>query len=77
MVRFADAQVLEEDLVQFVVVVLPGMHQHVLAVLVQLGHDPRQANDFRAGAYYGDNFQLFHCSSLFKTAQASVPTARA
>jgi len=34
-----EAEILEEDLVQLVVVVLPGVHQDLIAVLVdQLGH---------------------------------------
>ena len=57
-IRPADAQVLEEDAVEFVVVVLAGMHQHVFAVLVQRGQHPRQADDLRAGADDGGDFQL-------------------
>jgi hypothetical protein len=33
MIRLADAQVVEKDLVQFVIVVLPGVHQDMLAML--------------------------------------------
>ncbi|MNZ68548.1 hypothetical protein D3C78_868180 [compost metagenome] len=77
MIRFADVQILEEDFIQLIIVVLPSMHQHMLAVLVQLGHDPRQTDDFRTRAHYGDHFQLFHCNFPFETTQASVPTGRA
>ena len=39
MVRPADLELLEEDLVQFVVVVLPGVHEHVAGLPVQFGDD--------------------------------------
>ena len=42
-IRLADAQVVEEDLVQLVVVVLAGVDEHVLAVLVQLRPAPATA----------------------------------
>ena len=41
MVGLAHAQLVEEDLVELVVVVLAGVHEHVLAVLVELGHHDR------------------------------------
>ncbi len=41
-VRLADAEFLEEYLVQLVIVVLPGMHQHVGDAAVELGDDARE-----------------------------------
>src|SRR5690554_1343756 len=73
-VRLADAQVLEEDFIQLEIVVLAGVHQNVLAVLIQLGHHPGQTNNLRPGADHGHYFQFFHGSSRF--GQASVPTGR-
>ncbi|MNR28400.1 hypothetical protein D3C85_1457240 [compost metagenome] len=60
MVRFADAQVLEEDFVEFVVVVLSGMNQDVIAMAVQAREHARQPNDFRPGADDGGDFKFFH-----------------
>src|SRR5690554_45987 len=74
-VRLADAQVLEEDFIQLEIVVLAGVHQNMLAVLIQFGHYPRQTNNLRPGADHGHYFQFFHGSSRF--VQASVPTGHA
>ena len=60
MVGLAHAEIVEEYLVQFVVVVLPGVHQHMIAMLVQPGHHPRQADDLRPRADDGHDFQLLH-----------------
>ncbi|MNL15546.1 hypothetical protein D3C87_1365370 [compost metagenome] len=59
-VGLAHAQVVEEDLVEFVVVVLAGMHEHVFAMLVQPSQHARQANDFGPGADHGHDFEFFH-----------------
>ena len=59
-VRFANAQVLEEDFIQLEIVVLAGVHQNMFAMLIQPGHHTRQANNFRPGADHGHYFQLFH-----------------
>ena len=50
MVGLADAEVVEEDLVELVVVVLAGVDQHVVAVPVELGDHPRQPDDLRPRA---------------------------
>ena len=47
MVRRADLEVVEEDLVELVVVVLAGVDEQMVAVLIELGDDPRQADDLR------------------------------
>ena len=67
MIRLADAEVIEKDLVQFVIVVLAGMDQHVLAILVQLGHHPRQADDLRPRADHGGNFHFFHVKPCWQS----------
>ncbi len=60
MVGLAHFQILEEDLVEFVVVVLAGVHQDMVAMLVERCHHPRQADDFWPGADHGHDFQFFH-----------------
>ncbi|MNZ93149.1 hypothetical protein D3C78_1122060 [compost metagenome] len=48
-VRLADLQVVEEHLVEFVVVVLPRMHQHVVDLAIQLGDHPAHLDQLRTG----------------------------
>ena len=60
MVRLADLQVGEEDLVELVVVVLAGVYQDVIGVLVENRHHPGQADDLRAGADDRHDFHSFH-----------------
>ena len=57
-IRLADAEVVEKNAVELVIVVLAGMHQRVLAMRVQRGHHPRQADDLRARSDDGGDFQL-------------------
>ena len=66
-VRPTDAQVIEEDPVELVVVVLAGVHQDVVAMCVQRGHHPRQADDLRPGADDGGDLQLAHAHTLLAT----------
>ncbi|MCY1437591.1 hypothetical protein D9M71_537580 [compost metagenome] len=40
-VGFANTQILEEDLIELIIVVLAGVHQHMLTMLVQCSHDAR------------------------------------
>ncbi|MNT52961.1 hypothetical protein D3C72_1900190 [compost metagenome] len=74
MIRFADPEILEKYFIQLVIVILTCVDQYVIAILIQRSDDTRQANDFRTGAYYSDDFQLFHCDSHSQYDQASVPT---
>jgi hypothetical protein len=64
MIGLTNTEILEKNLVQFVIVVLPGMHQDVFTVFIQLGNHPRQANDFGTSPHDRDNFQLFHFNTL-------------
>ena len=75
MIWLANAQVLEKDLVNLLVIVLASVDQHVITVLVQRCHDTRQTNDFRARAYHCNNFQLLHFKAYSLCDQAWVPTA--
>src|SRR3970282_86502 len=50
MVRPAVLELLEEDFVQFVVVVLPGVHEDVARLAIQFGDDARELDDLRARA---------------------------
>ncbi len=61
-VRLADAEVLEEDVVEFVVVVLPGVHQHVPGVCVKRGNDARHLDQLGACAH--DGHDLKHAAAL-------------
>jgi hypothetical protein len=53
MIRFPDAEILKKDFIQFIIVILAGMHQDMLGVAVQLADDPAKLNDFRTGTYDG------------------------
>ena len=50
------SEVVEEDLVQLVVVVLPGVDDDVVDVAVERGHHARQADDLGPGADNGGDF---------------------
>ena len=63
-VGLAHAEILEEDLVELVVVVLAGMHEHVVAMPVERGDDARQPDDLRPGADDGHDLQLVHRHDL-------------
>jgi hypothetical protein len=39
MIGLADTQIIEEDLIQLIVVILPRVDQHMLGVAIQLGND--------------------------------------
>ena len=60
MVRLADLQVGEEDLVQFIIEVLAGVDQDVIGVLVESRHHPGQAYDLGAGTDDRHHFHSFH-----------------
>ena len=59
-IRLAHTQVVEEDLIQLVVVVLAGVHQDMVAVFVERGQHPRQANDLGPCTNHGYDFEFFH-----------------
>lgn len=63
-IGLAQAEILKKDLVQFVVVILSGMHDHVIHVAVERGHDPRQPDDLRARAQDGHYLDPLHCVRL-------------
>jgi hypothetical protein len=56
MVRLAQFQILEEDLIQLVVVVLARVDDHMVHVSIQRRHDARQPDDFRASSNDGGSF---------------------
>ncbi|OPZ10397.1 MAG: hypothetical protein BWZ06_01911 [Bacteroidetes bacterium ADurb.BinA261] len=62
-VRFANPQVVVKYFIEFVIVVLPRMHSHVLNGFrfVELGHNTRKTNDFRACSYDCEYFNAFYC----------------
>jgi len=76
MIRLADAQVVEEYLVELVIIVLSGMDDHVLAMLVQPRHHTRQTNDLRAGSHHGQDFHFFHICIRTKNRTEPNDTAR-
>ena len=64
MIGAAQLQFVEENLVQFVVVVLPRVNQHVIGIPVQLGQHARQANDLRPRSHHRHDFEfLLHDAS--------------
>jgi len=60
-VRLAEAQVLEKDLVQRVVPVLPRVDEDVVEVEVHLFEDLAQADDLRARTHDRHDFQAMRC----------------
>ena len=69
-VRLAQLEILEEDLVQLVVVVLAGVHRDVIGRLVQRGQDAGQADNLGAGAEDGGDFHVG--SPCFSTGRNAV-----
>ena len=59
-VRLTDTQVVEEDLVELVVVVLPGVDDGEVEVLVGLADHLRELDDLRACAHDDHEFKLAH-----------------
>jgi hypothetical protein len=59
-IRPADAEVLEEHLVEFVVVVLAGVDQGVLAIAVEAVDHARQPDDLRPRADDGHDPEPSH-----------------
>jgi hypothetical protein len=57
-------QIVEEDLIEFVVVVLAGMNKDVIARFVQPRDDPRQENDLGPRANDRHDSQTLHQFSL-------------
>ena len=53
-----EAQVLEEHAIQVVVVILPRVREETVEILAALVDDGRKADDFGAGAYDNQEFQL-------------------
>ena len=45
MIGFADAKIVKEDLVEFVIIVLARMHEHMVAMLVEASQHARQPDD--------------------------------
>ncbi len=60
-IRAADSEIVEKHLVQLVVEILPGMHQHVLEVLLQGGDDAAHLDQFRPRA--DDGHDLTHVTA--------------
>ncbi|MCY1244887.1 hypothetical protein D9M72_579870 [compost metagenome] len=60
MVRFTNPQILEEDFIEFIIVVLAGMDQNMFAMSIQRRHDARQTDDFRTGTNDSNNFHFLH-----------------
>ena len=54
------AEFFEEDAVQFVVVVLTGVDQHVVGDFFQHCQHPREPDDLRTGADNGHNLEFAH-----------------
>jgi len=52
-VRPAEAQIFEENLIELIVVVLPSVNEYVVRVLLKGSDDPRKANDLRSRSYDG------------------------
>ena len=63
-IRPLHPQILEEDLIQFVVVVLPGVDQDMLAVLVEALEDPREPDDLRPRPHHRHHLQTLHPSTF-------------
>ncbi|MNG06734.1 hypothetical protein D3C84_899950 [compost metagenome] len=55
-IRLTDIQVIEENLVQFIVKVLPGVNQDVLSMGIELGNNPRHFDQLGTGP---DNSHYF------------------
>ena len=55
-VRLANLQIIEEDLVQFVIVILPGVDDDVIVMPIEGGHHSRKPDNLRTGSYYGSYF---------------------
>lgn len=58
-VGFAEPEIVPEDLVEFVVVVLAGVGDHLGEVFVEAGHGAGEADDFGACADDGEDFHLW------------------
>jgi hypothetical protein len=64
-VGLTDAQLIEEDAVELVVVVLPGVDEHVVDGLVETGHHPGEPDDLRSRPDDGHHLGHGVWSSLF------------
>jgi hypothetical protein len=60
----ANFKVLEKNLIQFVVIVLAGVNQHVLGMPIQRRDYTRQPNDFRSSSKNGCNFHSLSGANL-------------
>ena len=60
MVWLANGQVIKENLVELVVIVLPRVHQHMVAVRIQQGQHARESNDLWPRANHRHYFELLH-----------------
>ena len=65
-IRLAHAQIVKKHLVQFVVVILARVHQHVVAIPVQRSQHTREPNDFRSCTHDRQDFEFFHAWSIKK-----------
>ncbi|MNH37433.1 hypothetical protein D3C79_983350 [compost metagenome] len=57
MVGFADAQIIEENLVEFVIVILSGMHQNMVRLRIQFGDDATHLDEFGTRANQRHDFK--------------------
>jgi len=71
-VGLADAQLLEEDLVELVVVALPGVQEHVLRQLVEQRDHAAELDELGAGPEDGHDLEAFrrHGLSLVRRGKA-------
>jgi hypothetical protein len=57
MIRLADFQILKKDLVQFIVVILSRVDEHMACVPVQLGNHTAHLDEFGPRAHDGHDFK--------------------
>jgi hypothetical protein len=60
MVGLAEFELVPEDFVQLIIVVLPGMNDDMVYKLVEETHYAGEADDLRAGADDGEDFEFLH-----------------
>src|ERR1700730_823143 len=65
-------EVLEEDLVQFVVVILARMDQHMVRVFVEPTNHAGQADDLRPGPDHGHDFHARHVRLSHRMCQGAL-----
>ena len=75
MIGPANTQIIEEDLIQLVIIILPGMDHDVIGVLVQLRENAGEADDLRASAHHSHDFQPCFERGYFMTHAGSTSSA--